>query len=106
MKKMRHEHYFGLVLAAIALLLLWLMNKAGVLHETVSSRLIPSDPLTGAPQFDSGDTSTFDVNAYAASVPPPVGWIPGDPRVAPCPAGYQLWHDSSSGGYYCFPISI
>jgi len=103
----------GIGLTGLAALLLWLLNRKGLLHEAVTAKIITpqgtilSDPVTGAPQFDSTVQATVPVNEEFA-VPP----IDGDGKVtyavriptkASCPSGYVLWKDAATGHYECIP---
>lgn len=103
----------GLGLTGVAVFLLWLLNRKGLLHESVTAKIITSqgtvlsDPVTGAPQFDHTVPSTVPPNEEFAIAP-----IDGDgtvtfnirqPRKASCPSGYQLWKDAASGRYECIP---
>ena len=104
---------FGLALAGLAALILWLLNRKGLLHESVSARIITpqgtilSDPLTGAPQFDSRVAVTVPANEEFAI--PPIdgnGVVTFDlkiPQRASCPTGYQLWKNVATGSYECIP---
>ncbi len=112
---MTHGQKFGLLLAGLAAILLWLLNRKGLLHESVVSKIITpqgtvlSDPLTGAPQFDHRIAATIPVNEEFAIAP-----IDGNgnvtfelkvPQRASCPQGYRLWHDAASPGRYeCIPF--
>lgn len=110
---MTHGQRFGLILAGLAALLLWLLNRKGLLHEAVSANIITpqgtvlSDPLTGAPQFDHRVASTIPLNEEFAIAP-----IDGNgnvtfelkvPQRATCPEGYQMWKDVATGRYECIP---
>lgn len=113
MKKVNHEGYFGLILAAIAVLVLWLLNKKGLLHESVTAGIItPQGTITssveGYPQFDATNTATYDPQKYALSVAPidTNGQITNQPRNrtgATCPIGYSKWVDVVDNSIWCMP---
>src|SRR5947209_5452613 len=106
---MKRESIFGLVIAGLAGLILWLLNRKGLLHESVSSKLggvtvttgntITPDPATGFPQYDTSQPSTVPA-AEAFAVKPidisgPAGpggnvtQFPTNPLTATCPVGYS-----------------
>lgn len=111
----KKQQTFGIALAAGAAFLLWLLSKKGLLHESVTSQIvtgqgtITSDPATGAPNFSTADTRTYNPAQYAAAIPPisgpgPATQYPSNPQAASCPEGYQLWHNVDDNSYWCMPV--
>lgn len=108
-----HEHGLGYALIAAALFLLWWLNKNGLLHESVSSKIITpagtvtSDPATGFPQFDSNVASTIPANWTDAVAPIDEHGVitlsPSDPAKASCPIGTSPWRNAADGNYWCIP---
>ncbi len=107
----KNEVIFGLALAILAALILWLLNRAGLLHETVSATVITGgivsfDPATGLPRYDTRFPQTVPKQEAQAIRP-----IQSDGRVsefgnaatASCPIGYQLWINAANGGSWCLP---
>lgn len=102
---MKQEQIFGIALVSGAGILLYLLNKKGLLHESVSSRIVPSQEGTGYPQFDSRDPSTIP-SSISNSVYPLDNQgnatpNPKDPTKASCPSGFLLWHDIADDSYVC-----
>jgi hypothetical protein len=110
---MTEQHKFGLGMAALAALILYLLQKKGLLHESVSSTILSGsgtvlqDPVTGGPQFDQSIAASIPANEAFAVKPiaadGTVTWNPSDPRRATCPMGYTLWHNATDGSYECIP---
>lgn len=102
---MNKESTFGIVLAVGAALLLYALSKRGSLHESVSSRIVPSQEGTGYPQFDSRDPSTIPQNLTNSVYPLDSTGVatanPADPTKATCPSGFLLWHDIADNSYVC-----
>lgn len=107
------EHGLGYGLVAIALFLLWWLNKNGLLHETVSSRIVTSsgtvvaDPLTGFPQFDTNVPSTVPANIAEAVAPIDEHGVitnsPANPTKCSCPLGTSQWRNAADSTYWCVP---
>lgn len=82
----------------------------GLLHESVTSRLVASgaksltDPLTGAPSFDATNVPDNEEAAFAPiDSNGSVTFHPSNPRGASCPTGSTLWKNNITGGYECIP---
>jgi hypothetical protein len=111
---MTDEQKFGTLVAGAAVFLLWLLNRKGLLHESVSAKIITpqgtilSDPATGAPQFDHRVAATIPPNEEFAVAPidgdGAVTWSLRIPQRASCPTGYRLWRDAANGRYECIPF--
>jgi hypothetical protein len=114
---MTNGQKLGIGLAALGAILLALLHRKGLLHESVSIKVggvpispqgtIPPDPITGAPQFDSTIPATVP-EQEAFAIPPIDGngnvtFDVTNPKGASCPIGYQLWKDAASGRYECLP---
>jgi hypothetical protein len=113
---MTEHEKFGLGMAALAALILYLLNRNGLLHESVTSTIIGGlpvtsagtiqpDPVTGAPMFDQNVGTSIPANeAFAV---PPIDWDgkvtfnPTQPKRATCPTGYTLWKNATDGSYEC-----
>jgi len=108
-----HEHNLGYALVAVALFILWYLNKNGLLHESVVSSIVTptgtvtSDPATGYPQFDPNTPSTVPANIAQAVAPIDKNGVittaPADPTSITCPLGYTPWHNAADGTYWCMP---
>jgi len=115
MSRKKHESTFGIILAAIAILLLWLMNKGGLLHESVSAKIItPEGTITsspeGYPMFDPSDPRTIEPSQFAASVAPldnrgVAGHFPSDRVNCTCPIGWDKWVNARDNAIWCVPES-
>ena len=97
----RAPKYVGAsLLALVVVAIFYLLTKGkSILHESVQATLVLGyDPVTGAPQFDSNQTSTIPQRATVDPLPfPPDSTNPHD---LTCPQGFDLWKDVS-GGYHC-----
>jgi hypothetical protein len=113
---MTREGYYGMGLAAIAAAILYWLSKQGLLHESVTGGIVTPDGTiasqsgTGIPQYDITNPSTFDEAQLNASVPPldqygKATQNPSDPTRSTCPIGYTLYHEVTSGAYWCLPNS-
>lgn len=113
MAKGTREHHLGYALVAAALFLLWWLNSKGLLHESVSSKIVTSagtvlsDPVTGGPQFDPSAPSTVPANIAEAIAPIDGNGVltnsPADPTKCTCPIGTTLWKNSADSTYWCVP---
>lgn len=119
MKKEEKNVLMGGALAALALGLMYLLSKGGLLHASVSADLLqpvpgtnvlPADKLTGAPQYDSRSPATVpESEAFAiAPIDGPLGQGQVtssliDPTRATCPLNYVLWKNAADGKYWCLP---
>lgn len=103
---------WGLVI--IALLLLYFLNKKGLLHESVSTNILTpdgtttQDPVTGYPQYDTNVAQTVPSQIAQAVAPiyTPTGEItshPPDPTQISCPIGTSPWHNVTDDSYWCLP---
>ena len=109
----KNESIFGIILAAIALFILWLMNKGGLLHESVSARIVtPEGTITssteGYPMFNPNDSRTIDPAQFAASVAPldtngQSTHFPKDRVNCTCPIGWDKWVNAQDNGIWCVP---
>jgi hypothetical protein len=105
-----HKHIGWWLLAALLALLYWLL-KHGTVPGAVASTIAgqpayPPDPVTGCPQFNSSSSVTTPAGDFVlplVNVTEGITEFPNNPRSASCPIGYQLWHDVSTGGYFCYP---
>jgi hypothetical protein len=114
MAKQTREHHLGYALVAIALFILWWLNKQGLLHESVSSSIVSAagtvvaDPVTGFPQFDPRVPSTVPTNIADAVAPIDVhGTItnsPANPALSSCPIGTSHYHNVADDTYWCVPV--
>lgn len=105
-KRKQQETTGYIILAIFGAVLLWLLTKGqNILHESVTTKFVSPDPVTGAPMFDP---RTGDVPANEeAAIPPicgpgPATYTPINPKACTCPAGYQLWKNAAAG-YECIP---
>ncbi len=108
----RTEHNTSVVVLVLVAIILYLLSKANLLHESVTSGIVTPqgtvtpDPVTGAPRFSPSNPATLPAN-YPVNVVAPIDGLgnittnPADPRKATCPAGYQLWQNADSGAYWC-----
>ena len=110
---------FGLGMAALAALILYLLQKKGLLHESVtstiggvpitSSNTIPPDPATGFPMFDQNVAASIPAGEEFAVMPiasdGTLTWNPSNPKAASCPMGYRMWKNATDGSYECIPFS-
>jgi hypothetical protein len=78
-----------------------LLFSRGKLHETVSAKLIPSEPGTGFPQFDEGD---IEPQFIAGPALPPISNTPPFDKWN-CPAGSTPWKNRTSGEYVCVLVN-
>jgi len=111
--KLKRESIFGIILAAIALALFYLFNKKGLLHESVSSKIITgagtvvSAASTGFPQYDTRVPATVpETEAFAIAPIDSHGNVtqfPADPLSSTCPVGYSKWHNIADGSTWCLP---
>jgi hypothetical protein len=107
-----------IILGIIGAILLWLFRGGAnpFLHEAVGATLIPSQPSTGIPQYDSSNPATLPSAVsrfFIGPLPPPVAPVgsiqegitsrPADPLHASCPIGYTLWYDVHTNSYSCWP---
>lgn len=114
---MKREHIFAAVLAAIAIALLYLLNKSGLLHEAVSHKIggttvsaagtIQPDPVTGYPVYDTTQPQTVpETEAFAVAPIDITGKItqfPANPFSATCPIGYRKWKNVADNSIWCLP---
>jgi len=113
---MKRENIFGLALAAIALFLLWLMNKKGLLHESVSAKIGGATVTTagtilpdefGFPVYDTRYPSTVpETEAFAIAPIDTNGNItqfPKNPRGCTCPIGFSKWRNAADSSLWCLP---
>ena len=119
MKREHGQSYFGLILAALALLLLWLFSKKGLLHESVThtvggvtvtpSNTITPDPATGYPRYDTRFPETVpEAEAFAIAPIDVNGRItehPSSPSRCTCPVGYDKWVNSADSSVWCLPTA-
>lgn len=113
MAKGTREHHLGYALVAVALFILYWLNKNGLLHESVTSSIVTaagtvtSDPATGFPQFDPNVASTIPANISAAVAPIDINGVvtntPADPSKCSCPIGTSQWHNAADNTYWCVP---
>lgn len=108
MARRKQQETTGYILLAIfGGLLLWLLTKGkNFLHESVTTKFLTPDPVTGAPMFDprQGDVPPGEEFAIAPICGPgPATFMPTNPKACTCPTGYQLWKNAQSGGYECIP---
>lgn len=108
MRRMNQNREYGLFIAVVAAVLLWLLHKKGYLHEAVSAAILfPSQPGTGFPQYDTRNASTVPENeAFAIKPIDSLGKVtehPGDPSKITCPVGYKQWHNVADDSYWCLP---
>lgn len=107
---MTKNREYGLFIAIVAAVLLWILSKKGYLHEAVSAAvLFPSQPGTGFPQYDTRNVSTVpEQEAFAIKPIASGGSItehPADPSGITCPVGYTPWHNVADDSYWCLPVS-
>lgn len=115
---MKREQHLGIWLTAGAALLLYYLSKNGLLHQSVTSSILTSDgtstvpdPITGAPQFDMGNSATVP-KGFESAVPPIdastgiATTSPADPTRCSCPQGYSLWHNANPDTYWCIPVAL
>jgi hypothetical protein len=122
---MKREQIYGLAIAGLAAVILWLLSKKGLLfgHESVgacvggldsktglpcdivsSQGTITPDPQTGLPRYDTRYPQTVpEQEAFAIE---PLGartkFDLANGR-ATCPIGYQLWVNEADGRLWCLP---
>ena len=108
---MTREQKFGVGLLALILFLLWWLSKKGLLHESVTSRVLTgsataalTDPVTGAHAFDANSVPDNEEAAFAPLSDNGVATFhPANPKTASCPIGSTLWKNNITGGYECIP---
>ena len=102
---MSSESKTGLVIAALVAFVLYLLTRAGFLHENVSATVGVSSQGT-VPQFSPSVPSSIPAN-WPSMVVAPINALGNittnisDPNKASCPVGYQLWRNSESGAFWC-----
>jgi len=111
----KEEATFGILLAIIAAIFIWLMSKSGLLHESVSAKIItPQGTITtsseGYPMFDPSDPRTISPSQFAASVAPldnngMATHQPTDRVNCTCPVGWDKWVNARDNGIWCVPTS-
>jgi|SRR2546429_3212818 len=115
---MKRQGIFGLVIAALAVAILYLLNKKGMLHESVTSTIggvtssglgtILPDPQTGFPVYDTRYPSTVPPEeAYA--IPPldtdgNATQFPKNALGCTCPIGFVKWKNAADGSVWCLPV--
>ena len=89
-KKHSNEGIFGLILAAVALLILWLMNRNGMLHTSVTSVIGGNSSL---PVIDADIANGIAAGLIRAN---------GTSASGTCPAGFVKYQGAgSAGGFWC-----
>lgn len=89
-KKANHEGIFGLALAGIALLILWLMNRNGMLHTSVTSTIGGNSNL---PVIDADIANGISAGLIRAQASSANGL---------CDPGFVKYQGTGSGsGFWC-----
>jgi len=118
--KIKRETIFSLVLVAIALALFYLLNRKGLLHEGVMSKLgvatplditpegtITPDPSTGYPRYDTRVPSTVPMSEAFAIKPLDIYGTatehPSDELRCTCPIGFDKWKNVADNSIWCLP---
>jgi hypothetical protein len=120
---MKREQIYGLAIAGLAAVIIWLLSKKGLLfaHESVgaciagldsktglpcdlvsSQGTITPDPQTGLPRYDTRYPQTVP-EQEAFAIEPIGGTTKSDFSRATCPVGYQLWVNEADGRLWCLP---